>query len=214
MHSIRLVRHAETTLNATRTVQYADTPLSEHGVWQAQRLAIRLRDEGVTHLASSDYARAHATALAVQEATQAELTIDPLLRERHLGTLRGRPYAEIEELVFSETVDPEGGERWLDFVNRLDRLWHRVTTLAKELDAHGPCVLAVVTHGLVCRGLAARHLTLPTNETPARFPNASVTVIDPAPPWRVRVLASQSHLADETSTDPHRTPGGHDLTAT
>jgi broad specificity phosphatase PhoE len=186
MQSILLVRHAETTLNATRTVQYPDTPLSTRGHWQAKQLANRLRVEGVAQVASSDYARAEDTARAICEATKASLTIEPMLRERHLGTLRGQPYQEVGGLVFSETVDPEAGERWVDFVERIDRLWAWVLDRAQQT----PGVLVVVTHGLVCRALALRHLTLPPGDAPPRFPNASVTVIEPRRPWRVTMLAS------------------------
>ena len=52
----------------------------------------------------------------------------------------------------------------------------------------------LVTHGLVCRALASRHLTLGEHARPLQFPNASVTVITAAPPWRVEVLASDTHL--------------------
>ncbi len=199
MASILLVRHAETTLNAARIVQYPDTPLSPHGVWQAGRLADRLRREGVSHVASSDYARADATARAICNASGVELTTNPILRERHLGVLRGRPYSEVGGLVFSDSHDPEAGESWAEFTNRIDRLWAWVVELHARVS--GP--LAVVTHGLVCRGVAARHLTFPSGHDLPAFANASVTVVDAAPPWNVRLAASRSHL----DGDDHRGPG-------
>ena len=60
--------------------------------------------------------------------------------------------------------------------------------------------LAVVTHGLVCHGIAARHLSLPADtETPRRWDNTSVTTIDGAPPWRVELLNCCAHLAGDTA---------------
>ena len=57
--------------------------------------------------------------------------------------------------------------------------------------------LAVVTHGLVCRSLAARHLVLADGDVvPERWENTSVTIVDGAPPWRVRVLNCVAHLDD------------------
>ena len=103
---IYLVRHAETTLNAACVVQYPDTPLSSHGQWQALRLAAHLHRLGITHVVSSDYTRARATATTICDASKAALTVDPILRERHLGELRGRPYSEVRDQVFSEHVDP------------------------------------------------------------------------------------------------------------
>ena len=171
MTTILLVRHAESTLNADRVVQHPDTPLSERGVWQAGRLGDRLREAGVTHVVSSDYARAEATARAICDATGAPLTVDPVLRERNLGVLRGRPYTEVEGLVFSETHDPEEGERWTDFEARLDRLWTWVGRLHDET----PGRLAVVTHGRSAADWPDAPHDPGGDEDSARFPNASVT---------------------------------------
>ena len=62
--AIYLIRHGQTPSNAARVMQYPDTPLSESGVLQAQRLGERLREVGIRHILSSDYARARATAEA------------------------------------------------------------------------------------------------------------------------------------------------------
>jgi broad specificity phosphatase PhoE len=65
--------------------------------------------------------------------------------------------------------------------------------LAATTDGH----LAVVTHGLVCRSLAARHLTLPdVAVVPERWENTSLTVIEPPAPWRVGLLNCIAHLDD------------------
>jgi broad specificity phosphatase PhoE len=55
--------------------------------------------------------------------------------------------------------------------------------------------LAVVTHGLVCRSLASRHLILPEGESaPERWENTSLTIVDWPAPWRVRLLNCATHL--------------------
>ena len=55
--------------------------------------------------------------------------------------------------------------------------------------------LAVVTHGLVCRSLAARHLVLGDGESaPERWDNTSLTIVDWPAPWRVRLLNCIAHL--------------------
>src|SRR5262249_44545238 len=63
----------------------------------------------------------------------------------------------------------------------VNRAWARVQQhLAATTAGH----LAVVTHGLVCRSLAARHVRVPGGETaPERWENTSVTIIDPPGPW-------------------------------
>jgi broad specificity phosphatase PhoE len=58
----------------------------------------------------------------------------------------------------------------------------------------------VVTHGLVCRSLAARHLTLPPGEVvPERWENTAVTIVDRpenGSRWPVRLLNCAAHLDD------------------
>ena len=60
--SIILVRHGETALNAARTLQPADTPLSERGLLQAAAVAKRLADLGISAILSSDLPRTMQTA--------------------------------------------------------------------------------------------------------------------------------------------------------
>ena len=91
MSRLFLIRHGETEGNALRIVQRPDIPLSPRGVAQAERLARRLAAEGIARIVASDYARALTTAEHVRQATAAPLTIEPLLRERNFGDLRGRP---------------------------------------------------------------------------------------------------------------------------
>jgi len=70
-----------------------------------------------------------------------------------------------------------------------------------------PGHLAVVTHGLVCRSLAARHLTLPDGaEVPERWENTAVTILDQsAATWRVRLLNCIAHLDDLAARPPAET---------
>lgn len=190
---IFLIRHAETTANAARVVQTPEIPLSERGIRQAQLLARHLAAEGITCIWSSDLTRAVMTARFLQEATGAELRLDPGLQERNYGDVRGRPYGEIGVDILAPDYEPPGGETWEGFHLRVDGAWARITA-----DLACRCApLAVVTHGLVCYSLALRHLSLtPPLVSPLRWQNASVTVIDGTPPWVVRVLNSTAHLED------------------
>ena len=190
---IFLIRHGETEGNAARVVQRPDNPLSPRGVVQAARLARRLREEGIARILSSDLARAVTTAETLQRATGAPLAFEPLLQERNFGDLRGTPYAQLDFDLFGLDYAPPNGATWPDFHARVDRAWARVQALAGATDGH----LAIVTHGLVCRSLAARHLILPDGETvPLRWENTSVTIVECPPPWRVRLLNCIAHLAD------------------
>ena len=192
MSRLFLIRHGETEGNALRILQHPDIPLSPRGIAQAERLARRLAPEGITRIVSSDYPRAMTTAEHVRRATGAPLAIEPLLRERNFGDLRGRPYAELAFDPFALDYAPPNGETWPEFHERVDRAWARVQALAASTTGGS---LAVVTHGLVCRSLAARHLSLADGEpVPERWENTSLTIVDCPAPWRVSLLNCVAHL--------------------
>jgi len=190
---IYLIRHGQTAGNAQRVVQPPDTPLSAHGARQAERLGARLADAGLTRIISSDYPRARQTAAALDPDGTIRPEVSPLLRERDLGQLRGRPYAEVEHQFYGPDHDPPDGETWIQFRARVAKAWEHI----RDSRGTGSTKLAVVTHGLVCRALAEFHLGHPPDTAlPDWFPNASVSHIDPAPPWTLRLSGCISHLDD------------------
>jgi broad specificity phosphatase PhoE len=194
---IFLIRHGETVDNASRIVQLPDSPLSPRGLAQAERLARRLAGHGLAAILSSDLARARTTAETVQRMTGAALTFEPLLHERNFGDIRGTAYADLGFDMFEPDYAPPNGETWAVFHARVDRAWARVQATAAATDGN----LAVVTHGLVCRSLAARHLVLADGDSvPERWENTSVTIVEHPAPWRVRRLNCVAHL-NELATD-------------
>src|SRR6266702_4616282 len=86
--SIFLIRHGETEGNAARIVQRPESPLSERGAVQAERLARRLAREGIAQIVSSDLARAVTTATRLHDVTRVPLAFDPLLQERNFVDVR------------------------------------------------------------------------------------------------------------------------------
>jgi probable phosphoglycerate mutase len=191
--AIFLIRHGETLGNASRTVQLPDNPLSPRGVAQAERLARRLERESIAAILSSDFVRAVTTAEHLARVTGAPISYDPLLQERNFGDLRGTPYAKLDFDMFAPDYAPPGGETWEVFHARIDRAWALVQEAAAAAGGH----LAVVTHGLVCRSLAARHLILPEGqEVPVRWENTALTIVGHPAPWRVRLLNCIAHLDD------------------
>jgi len=191
--SIFLIRHGETEGNASRIVQRPEIPLSPRGLAQAERLARRLAGESIARIVSSDLARAVTTAEALRSVTGAPLSFEPLLQERNFGDIRGTPYAELGFDMFAEDYAPPNGETWPVFHVRVDRAWARVQALAATAGGD----LAVVTHGLVCRSLAARYLILPDGAAvPERWENTSLTIVDCPAPWHVRLLNCSAHLDD------------------
>jgi 2,3-bisphosphoglycerate-dependent phosphoglycerate mutase len=195
--SIFLIRHGETLGNASRTVQLPDNPLSSRGLAQAERLAKRLERADIGAILSSDFTRAAQTAEPLACVTGRPVEHDALLQERNFGDLRGTPYAELGFDMFAPGYSPPNGETWDVFHARVDRAWARIRACAAASGGH----LAVVTHGLVCRSLAARHLLLPDGQTvPERWENTAVTIIDMPTgrdtAWRVRLLNCIVHLDD------------------
>jgi len=191
--AIFLIRHGETDFNAARIVQTPEVPLSARGLAQADRVAERLAALGVAAILSSDLRRAAMTAERLRARTGAPLTLDGGLQERNYGDVRGQSYAALGVNILAPDYEPPGGERWADFHRRVDAAWERVVAAAAALDGN----LAVITHGLVCHSLALRRLQLPLGtDTPLRWDNASVTVVDAAAPWAVRVLNCTAHLGE------------------
>lgn len=190
---IFVARHGETELNAARIIQLPTTPLSERGRRQAAQLAERLAPLGITRILSSDLERAVETATYIADRTGVPIELDPLLRERDFGDIRGTPYNALGLDPFALDYHPPNGESWPVFHARVAAAWELVARVAAATAGN----LAVVTHGLVCRELADRHFVLPDGETaPSLWGNTALTEIAPAPPWTVRVLACTAHLVD------------------
>jgi probable phosphoglycerate mutase len=194
--SIFIIRHGETASNAARVVQLPEVPLSARGLAQAELLARRMEREGVASILTRDHSRALMTAERIRTATGAPLQIDELLRERDFGEIRGRPYAEVGNIM-AEEYEPPGGETWEEFHARVERAW----SLIRQAAGATPGNLAVVTHGLVCFSLLHHHLALGELPPPdMRFGNTGVTIVDHDDPWTVRKIGCVEHL-DEASAD-------------
>ncbi|HNB43496.1 MAG TPA: histidine phosphatase family protein [Burkholderiaceae bacterium] len=191
-----LIRHGETDLNVSRVLQPPDTPLSARGRAQAAALAARLanmaeplRPAGVL---SSDQPRALQTAQVLSDACGLTVTPSVLLRERHFGDWRGRPYDELPADALRSEAAPPGGESGPAFRARVDAALAQVLRGHAALAGAGP--LLVVSHGLLIWDLLARHLDLGAAAMPAHLGNTSLTVFDAAAPHPVRLLACTRHL--------------------
>ena len=197
---IYLIRHGETEANAARVFQRPDNPLNATGLAQAERIAERLAEEPIALIVSSDYERAAQTARSVARCRGVPLQFDSDWRERNFGDLRGRAYSDVGAEIFAPDYAPPNGETWSQFSERVARAWSSAHAIAAQLRRS----LAIVTHGLVCRALIQHQLTLePPLLPPARgFRNCSLTIIEPEPPFRVRLLDCCSHLSELESARP------------
>ena len=189
-----VVRHGETESNAARVFQLPATPLSARGRRQAERLAARVAPLGVAAILTSDLARAAETAAAIAARTGAPISLEPMLRERDFGDIRGTPYDALGRDPFALDYQPPNGESWPLFRARVASAWEAVARFATAATGN----VVVVTHGLVCRALVEQHLALPPDTAPpALWGNTALTEVDPTPPWTVRLLACTAHLDDD-----------------
>ena len=203
--SIYLIRHGETALNRARVLQSPDTPLSDAGIAQAERLAARLANEPIAEMLVSDHERTQMTAAPIARVTGVTAELTSLLQERSFGSLRGKSYDELETFPFAPGYTPPEGESWEVFHRRVDRAWRFVTERARAIEATRPDRhLAVVTHGLVCHSLAVNHLVLPEgteaigSEGPIlRLGNTALSIIEiEGSTYRTSLLGCTAHLED------------------
>ena len=146
-----VVRHGETRWNVEGRIQgQGDSPLTEHGLAQAEAIAGRLARERFDVLVASDLGRAMQTAAPIAARCGLEVIADARLRERSFGEGEGLSYAEIDRRwpdIFTRagTTDPDrvipGGESRRQFHERVRAA---LEALARE---HAGRRVAVVSHG-------------------------------------------------------------------
>ena len=162
---VYLVRHGQSTWNVLRLTQgqTSHPPLTVDGRHQAARAAeliardVAASGRRVDRILTSDLVRAVQTADVLAERLGATVTLEPRLREQHLGALQGRGYVETwahaEQHDWSDPSLPiAGGEAVLDVHARM------VGVLA-DREAAGLTVL--VSHGDAIRAAIALTATPP-----------------------------------------------------
>lgn len=202
-----LVRHAQTLHNAEGRVQgQTDSPLSDLGRWQAERIADRLRAYRLGACFASDLGRATATARAIA-AHHPHLTVEttPLLREMALGLFEGMRFPEIEASYPEEYVQwreghdgftPAGGES----IHEQRARAAEAAGWLRERFADPDGAALVVSHGGILRSLVAVLLDLSVEQQfRLHFDNTSLTVVATTPRGlSLRLCNDTSHLGDRS----------------
>ena len=150
-HTIWLVRHGESTWNASGLVQgQADGPvLTEAGRVQAEIVADAVRSLPIRTFVTSDLARAQETAAIIGKSLSVAWVHDEELRERNFGTAQGSSLRELpaewsgirDGRVVDAEARPPGGESLEELSRRVETFFNRLGQVAHRGD-----VLAV-THG-------------------------------------------------------------------
>ena len=194
--SIYLIRHGQTNGNRDRIVQMPDTPLSELGHQQAQQLAQTFQNISIEKIICSDYMRTQQTAAPLRAIKQSTFSLQPLLRERSFGDLRGRPYEEIDADFFAESYAPPNGETYLQFIERVNHAWEFVLTTHQNMQGS----LIVMTHGLVLREIIKQHLIVDeTISSLSDFQNTCITEVNATDKKTVLRLCDAQHLDKGTA---------------
>ena len=189
--SIYLIRHGQTNSNKDRIVQTPDTPLSQLGLHQAKQLAQRFQNIPITNIICSDYLRTQQTATPIREVKQSVFSLQPLLRERSFGDLRGRAYDDINADFFAPGYAPPNGETHQQFVERVNLAWELVLTTYQ----HAAGNIIVMTHGLVMRELIKQHLFVDACMSPlSDFQNTCITEVNGTDKKTVLRLCDADHL--------------------
>lgn len=155
MLRIIIIRHGETDHSLqNRYSGFSDPPLNDRGIWQAEKLAYRMRNEKVDIAYSSDLKRAHKTANIIFTSTTS-LWVNKVVRkmagfrEMNFGIFEGLTCAEIikrrPKLYKNWMADPfkvmiPGAEGLKQFCLRVRK------SLSLILSRHKGGTIALVTH--------------------------------------------------------------------
>ena len=188
-----LVRHGETEYNHQGLIQgHSEVPLNETGIEQVTLLGRRLAAEAtLDHIYASDLKRTVMTADIVSEHTKAEITFNPLFRERNPGDLMDKTFEEAMAFFTDTEYEPPNGESVTVFVERVTRAIDHLLKLEGDRSRH----IALVTHGMFCRAFMHICLGRDPHEV-SSWPNSCLTIADynGTGKWEVLTIADASHL--------------------
>jgi broad specificity phosphatase PhoE len=198
---IYLTRHGETLWNTEgKTQGIIDIPLSDRGIRQAEILADRLSQEGISAIYSSSLDRAYRTAAVIGEKTGLipEKTDD--LREMSFGAWEGLTLQQIEERFPGQLNNrsqdtlfyPEGGESVLSVQSRVRSFLDMLGSKNYDFDSR----ILVVAHAYTVRLLIIELMDLPIGHLwDFRLDNTGISIIESSPGRRrIICLNDTCHL--------------------
>lgn len=202
--SIILVRHGETPLNATRVLQFPDTPLGDRGLAQARAVGRRLAPLRPAAIIASDMARAWMTAEEISASTGLPIRPTKLLHERNFGDLRGKPFDSLGyDPIHADEAAPNG-ESMTTFRARVVAALEEVLRLRERLEGD----LVVVSHGLVIKLILSELVPRAHGlAAPERLGNTSVSVLGAQSPHTAELIDCTAHL-DAVTADNKGTVAG------
>ncbi|MHA1506642.1 MAG: histidine phosphatase family protein [Candidatus Asgardarchaeia archaeon] len=194
-----IIRHGETIDNVRDIIQgQRHGKLTERGKEQVRKLALRLKDEKIDVIFSSDLGRARETTEEVAKFHKVPIYYTPELRERSFGIFEGRPMEEARKAIRESGLSkiefkPEGGESLIDLRKRAQRFLDKIL---KEYDDE---TILISSHSNFNKMLLGALLGISIEESlKIKQDNACLNIIEISNPLncKVHVINSTEHLKD------------------
>ncbi|MBI5061679.1 MAG: histidine phosphatase family protein [Candidatus Aenigmarchaeota archaeon] len=192
---IIIVRHGETEANAKKIVQgHSNIPLSEIGIAQAKKVALRLKKERIDIAFCSDLPRARMTAEEIMKFHKAPLVATKELRERSHGIFENRHADEMKKYreergIPRHVFRPEGGESFLDIEKRAGKFLSMIMKKYKEKN------VLLVAHGGINRVLLSLLLKKPLEEAvDIEQKNTCVNIVEISDGMKIHKINCTEHL--------------------
>ncbi|MBI4518862.1 MAG: histidine phosphatase family protein [Deltaproteobacteria bacterium] len=155
------VRHGESEGNRDRRFTHStEVPLTDNGRAQARNAAERIHAQfAPIRVVASPYARARETGEIIAAELALPLSIDPEVREQHMGQLMGQPYdVALQDPAFNPQRRwewrPPGGEALTDVQRRVVPALLRLASVYPAQDvvvvAHAGVLMAIEAHITGC----------------------------------------------------------------
>lgn len=195
-----MVRHGQTDANVSGIVQgHGESSLTLLGRKQAQRIALRLKNEKIDYAYSSDLTRTKETAQEILKFHSfVPLVTTEELREVHAGKHEGRPInkdPKIKENYFNHFHEykPEGGESFIEAQQRIIGFYNKL------IQKHKKKAVLLVGHGGIFGALMLALLKRPLNweeYDKYRPQNAEISIleIEENKEHTVHLLNDKEHL--------------------
>lgn len=151
-----ITRHGETEENIVGIIQgHLPGKLSETGINQAKKVALRLKNEKIDFIYSSDLARASDTAKEIAKLhSQTPIKFLKDLREKFLGEWQGKTKKELGFSTDTSVAEifPRDGENPEELFNRANNFLHKIlskhqndTVLFVAHNGINKAIIAVIT---------------------------------------------------------------------
>ena len=204
MLTIYLTRHGQTEWNVQKRMQgWGNGELTESGIADAKKLAIRLQDTHIDKMYASTSKRAYKTAEIVRNGRDIPLAKDDIFREMCFGDWDGQCVDDVRAACAEELecfwerphlFKREGNESFMDLRERTKKALQMLVEQNKDGDT-----ILLVTHSLFLRTATAIIKQLPTSDIFTQDPpgNTSLTkVIFDGEKFTIEYEGDMSHALD------------------